>query len=237
MMRRTIVVCIAALAGAMCVFAGEGSADVKWGTPAAKTSGSQDQTQRRKNEKDRAAARSAKAAGRKFYKRVPGASGGDPDSHLRFDAKLTDGSVAGELVLGQTTLERALWLYSKPRSVNETMEPLRRRPLQIESAIRQEVGAPVAEYTPWRSAYTLFFDEDKRLIAIAGPGDELEGKTFGQILDLYPDLEETLRSSARGSTYEVLADTASHLKLVLVLDQRTEKVLAVGYVYSGKTGD
>lgn len=237
MMRRTVVVCIAALAGAICVLASQGFAGVKWGTPAAITSGNRDEPQGRKKEKDRAARRSTGATERRFYKRVPGASNRDADSYLRFDARLTDGSVAGELVLGQTTLDRALWLYSKPRSVNETMEMSRRNYPQIEVAIRQEAGTPVAEYTPWRSAYTLFFNEDKRLIAIAGPGDELEGKTFGQVLDRYPDLQETRRSSPRGNAYEVRAVAAPNLKLVLVLDQRTEKVLAVGYLYSGKTGD
>lgn len=160
------------------------------------------------------------------------ADGSQADDYARFPARLTDGAVMGELVLGETTFEGADVLYSRPASSNGTQRPRRWYLFDPVGRVRRIVGVPTAVYTFWRSSQTLIFNENNTLVALLERGDPLEGLSLSQALDRFPGLRETARSDrAPFRGYEMQAEVSPSVSVVLFFTQKANNVVAAAYVW------
>jgi hypothetical protein len=109
-----------------------------------------------------------------------------------FHAVLTDGQKAGDLTLGQTTLEQAVKMFPEPPVPSYGGEPRAPQgypPVRV-GKIRPN---PAVVFNPWNTMYALYFDKNNKLVIIS---ELVTGKiSQKEIAKQYPKLKETDRGS------------------------------------------
>jgi len=145
-----------------------------------------------------------------------------------FQAVLTDGTTAGDLILGQTTVEQAVKMFPKtpPSYEGNPRLPHGYPPVKV-GKIKPK---PTLVFNPSMTMYALFFDENKKLVII----NELlaQKKSQQEIIGQYPQLKETYRDSLE---YEMQGEIKPCVTFMVLFSSEDSVATQAAYAFTCET--
>lgn len=144
-----------------------------------------------------------------------------------FHAVLVDGQKAGDLILGQTTLEQAVKIFPNPPFPSYEGDP---RPPRGYPQVKAGKIKPKFVYNPWNTMYALYFDENNKLIIVV----ELESQRVKKqdIISRYPQLKETSRDL---ESYEMQGEIKPCITLMVLFRSNDDTIDQMAYVFTCET--
>ncbi len=151
-----------------------------------------------------------------------------PAGPFTLTARRADGSVAGALVLGETTFDGAKRLLPPATGDGAPAAP--------EGFPHVRVGAvapaPTLAYTAANAPYELYFDAARRLVLVQDHRTELAGLSTDELAKRYPQLHETERDV---DALELQGEIAPCVALLVLVGQPGAKVEDAAYAYTCRT--
>jgi hypothetical protein len=148
-----------------------------------------------------------------------------------YPAVLLDGRSAGNLILGQTTVEQAVRMFpAAPSGYEGNPRSPRGFP---EAKVGQVSPKPTVVFNPWMTLYLLYFDSNRRLVIVVDGGkSRFRGSSQQEMLSQYPQLKETYRDSLE---YEMQVEVQPCVTLMLLISSRGNMVGDIAYTYTCPT--
>jgi hypothetical protein len=140
-----------------------------------------------------------------------------------FHSVLNSGEKTREIILGRTTYEEVLNMYPAPPL--EDYDGALRAAEQVAPA-----GGPSIKYVynPWQTMYSIFFDEDKRVVMVSELF-ELGVLTEKELLRKYPGMVES--DSEQGSI-EYQAEIEECMTIIANVETASRSVEQLSYAYT-----
>ncbi len=151
-----------------------------------------------------------------------------PAGPFSIAARRADGSVAGSLVLGETTFDGAKRVLPPASGEGAPAAP--------EGYPQVRVGAvapaPTLAYTAANAPYELYFDAARRLVLVQDHRTDLAGLSTDELAKRYPQLRETERDV---DAVEMQGEIAPCVALLVLVGQPGAKVEDAAYAYTCRT--